>query len=281
MVLTGGAGSMSITGSLDTSLIESGFRRIKSGFEGVKGQVKGFTSDLFRMDETTASLTKKMKALSLIGATAMLGLASKAPAVAGAMAKIGIQTEKLIRTLGTQFKPEFEKVAELYTNFVSFVEAHPDLTKAFTFGAVALTGITALTGMIKVIAGATVAASFLSGLGYIVAIGAASAVTYTAITKMFDKMKDLTGITDADKGGIPVNVPETMMSRAPEKVASYFTGAPLSWENPCDVNSPGYDRAQCRQDSINRGDAVWGAAPKEESRWDALMNFIDYVSFWD
>jgi len=34
-------GSMNIQGSLDTSLIERGFDRVSSGFEGVKGFAKG------------------------------------------------------------------------------------------------------------------------------------------------------------------------------------------------------------------------------------------------
>jgi len=264
------------------SLIESGFRRIKSGFEGVKGQVKGFTSDLGRMEGSTSRLVKGMTALSLIGATAMLGLASQAPAVAGAMAQIGIQTDRLIRTLGEQFQPQFEQVAMLYTGFVNFVEAHPDLTKAFTFGAVALTGITALTGMIKVIAAATISTGLIAGLGYIVAIGIASAVTYTAVTKMLDALKESTGIKDTDTGGIPINQGETMFDRGIEKAGSILKGgAPLSWENPCDVEGGGYNAAECRRQSRERGDAYMSAAPKEESRWDQLLNFVDWVPFWN
>ena len=145
--------------------------------------------------------------------------------------------------------------------------------------------------MIKVIAGATVAASFLSALGYVVAIGAASAVTYIAITKMFDKMKEITGLKDEGNGKIPINVPETIVSRAGEAIIGGATniagelgfnvGHQYSWNNPCDVNSPAYSPAQCRKDSLARGDAVMSAAPKEENRMAILLNFIDYVSFWD
>lgn len=257
MVLTGGAGSMSITGSLDTSLIESGFRRIKAGFESVKGQVKGFTTDLFRINETTSSLVKKMKSLSLVGATAMLGLASGAPAVAGAMAQIGIQTDRLIRTLGEQFRPQFEQVAQLYTGFVNFVEAHPDLTKAFVFSSATLAGITAASKLVKVLKG-VVSPTMLKALGSIGVIVAGGAVGSKAGEVIGEKTYDPVGQSFMESG-----IGETI-SKTFAWLHDKITGGTMSEE---------LDDAYTTHRKTTPA--------REESRWDQLLNFVDWVTFWD
>lgn len=137
-----GAG-LKVSGGLDTSMIERGFDRVRQSFESVKGQAKSFTSDLTRMHTATSTLLKQLKGVGIIGVSAIMSLASKAPAVAGSMAMISVEMDRLIRTLGEQFAPAFETISNLFTKFVNFVAANPDLTKAFVFGTTAVAGFVA------------------------------------------------------------------------------------------------------------------------------------------
>lgn len=175
--VVGGAGAgLKVSGGLDTSMIERGFDRVRQSFEGVKGQAKSFTSDLTRMHIASSGLVTKLASVGAIGVSAIVGLASKAPAVAGSMAKIGVETDKLIRTLGKQFAPEFAKVSEMYSKFVNFVEAHPDLTKAFVFGSIAVIGFAAATKFIGVISAFIAPVGLLPILTAITAIIAAGGI---------------------------------------------------------------------------------------------------------
>ena len=171
--VVGGAGAgLKVSGGLDTSMIERGFDRVRQSFESVKGQAKSFTSDLTRMDIASSALVKKLSAVGMIGVSAIAGLASKAPAVAGSMAKISIETDRLIRTLGKQFAPEFAKIAEMYSKFVSFVSANPDLTKGFVFSATALAGFVGASKFIKMLGLTTVSKTLLTALAGVAKIAA-------------------------------------------------------------------------------------------------------------
>jgi len=184
------AGGMSIKGSLDTSLIERGFMRVKQGFESVKGQVKGFTADLSRMSEVTKGLASGMTIMAATGTTAMLALASKAPAVAPALAKIGVQMDKLSRTLGRTLQPEFERFAEYFERFVSFADAHPNILKGFVLSAGAIAGIRALSFLF----GIKITPGMLGALGYISAIGVTGYAGAKGAEAMMDKANEWLGL---------------------------------------------------------------------------------------
>lgn len=154
------AGGMSIKGSLDTSLIERGFMRVKQGFEAVKGQAKSFNADLQRMRETSGALVGKLTMMGVAGVTAMIGIAARAPATAGAMAKMSIQFDRFTKFLGTTFRPEFEKAAMYFEKFVNFAETHPDIFKGFVFTTATLAGIGALNKLFGISVGASVLKMF-------------------------------------------------------------------------------------------------------------------------
>lgn len=129
--IAGSGGSMVIRGSLDTSLIDRGFRIIKQGFNKVKSSVKSFGSDMIRISHTVSRLVKKLALLGSIGLGAIIGLASRAPAVAGSIAKIKVSFDKLTRILGEALGPAFEKASELFEKFVGWVGANKDTITAF------------------------------------------------------------------------------------------------------------------------------------------------------
>lgn len=164
-------GSMTIGGTINTSNIESGFRRISQGFDKVKSYAKSFGSDMIRIGQSVGGLVKGLGVLGSIGLGAIVGLAKNAPAVAPAMAMIGVEFQRLSRVLGEELQPYFNKFSEGFTKFVDFVEAHPDLTRGFVLTAGALTGVLAITKLVELLTGGTVGASVLAALGYLAIIG--------------------------------------------------------------------------------------------------------------
>ena len=210
------AGGMSIKGRLDTSLIERGFMRVKQGFESVKGQVKGFTADLQRMSETTKGLAKGMTIMAATGTTAMLALASKAPAVAPALAKISVEMDKLSRTLGRTLQPEFERFAGYFEKFVSFADAHPNILKGFVLSAGAITGIRALSFLF----GIKITAGMLTALGSVAAIGATGYAGAKVAEGMMDKVNAWLGL-----GAAPVGETQMTVAGYGSLITNKMTGA--------------------------------------------------------
>jgi len=164
------AGELTITGSIDTTMIDRGFVRMKRGFDRVKSSAKSFGSDMQRIGQATAQVGKGLGLIASVGLAAMIGLAKSAPAVAPAMAKIGVEFGRLSRVLGQQLQPFFNKFAESFTKFVSFVDAHPDITKGFLITAGSLVGIKALTALVTALGGA-VSAPMLAALAAVAVTG--------------------------------------------------------------------------------------------------------------
>jgi hypothetical protein len=276
---SGAGSSMKIKGSMDTSNIDRGFARVGQGFDGVKGQAKSFGADMQRVAGTVGSLAKKLMLMGLAGTTAMVGIASKAPAVAPALAKMGISFGKISRSLGEALAPAFERVAgwldklavwvdnnkekigEVATKFLDWAEAvgeklWPWLEKIGTWAAdnpglfagivaglalapAVITGIASLSSLITLMTGATISGTVLAALGYIAAIGAAAYVGVKVGNWAIDKAQKYTGM------GTDPNAPtdmsgETLMSRLPQKIWSDITGKEAPWEDPLNPNSPAH-----------------------------------------
>ncbi len=116
------AGQISIGGDIDTQGIETGLGRIEQGFEALVNAGRSVNADFVRMNQQTQRLQRSFKILSVVGPTAMVGIAKNAPAVSGAIAKMAISFGKLSRTLGMALKPAFDIVAESFQSFVGWVE---------------------------------------------------------------------------------------------------------------------------------------------------------------
>ena len=181
---------MSIGGSIDTSLIERGFRRINQGFDRVKSSAKSFGSDMVRIGQSVGGLVKGLAVLGSVGLGAIVGLAKNAPAVAPAMAKISVEFQRLTRILGEQLRPYFEKFSDMFRGFVDFVAAHPNVTKAFVLGAAGLAGVVAITKLVGLLTGGAVAASVLAALGYIATIGGLGYAGAKGLEYVSEKTRD-------------------------------------------------------------------------------------------
>jgi len=263
----GAAGSsMKITGTMDTANIDRGFSRVNQGFEQTKGQAKSFGSDMQRVARTVSGLAKKLMFMGLAGATAMVGIASKAPAVAPALAKMQVEFGKMTRSLGEALAPAFERVVEWLEKLAVWVDNNKEkigeiamkfldwaekvgnwamdnpglfagIVAGLALGPSILGGIAAVSGLVALLTGATVAGSLLTALGYIALIGGASYVAYKGATWAVDKAQKYAGM------GTDPNAPtdmsgQTLLSRLPQKIWADIRGKPAPWEDPFNPNSP-------------------------------------------
>jgi len=229
MVAAAGAGaassSMKITGTMDTSNIDRGFARVGQGFQGIKGNAKSFGADMKRVSITVAGLAKKMITLGIAGVAALVGIASKAPAVAPAMAKISVSFGKIQRSLGEALAPAFEKVAgwldklavwidnnkekigDLAIKFLDWGSAlaekvwpwlekignwaveHPGLfagiLAGLALGPSIIAGISSVASLVSVLGAVTISPTLLAALGLIALIGGTSIAVGGGLVEQF------------------------------------------------------------------------------------------------
>lgn len=137
------AGQIRLVGTLDTSDIERGQRRITSQFDNINDSASNTNSNFSRLGGITKGLVTSFAALGTLGAGSMIAIATNAPQTAGAMASIQASSQRLSFAVGEELAPSFEKAAELYADFVD---------SAGTEGSFANTGInivgTAVSGII-------------------------------------------------------------------------------------------------------------------------------------
>ena len=175
------AGSVVIKVEADTVDMKRGMREVSSGLKSVSKNSKSVFADMSRTGIVVGRLAQAFGALALAGAGTMINLAKGAPATAGAMAEIGIQTERLKRSMGTALQPVFDTFASSYKSFVNWIEGHPDLTRSIFGGSVAVAGATTLIAGISKLAGLTFGATLVAGLGHLAAIATALAPGALAI----------------------------------------------------------------------------------------------------
>ena len=144
-----GMSSLMIKGSLDDSLIQRGFDRIKSGFESTKGAVKGLGADMERLSGVVGGIAKSFMRIASVGVGALTGLAMLSPSLAGSLAKIKIESFKLGNVFGQLIKPVFDAIAyDLLPALGRFVENNKDWIKTLFGG-----GAEAIGDLSKIISG--------------------------------------------------------------------------------------------------------------------------------
>ncbi|MCK5342743.1 MAG: hypothetical protein KAR20_05035, partial [Candidatus Heimdallarchaeota archaeon] len=101
-------GKLEIGAEINTREIDRGTDRIVQALGDVQAAVESTSSDIERTEKSTSKLGDAFAFVGGVGSGIMVSLASKAPALAGAMAKIGVETDELARNLGTALKPAFD-----------------------------------------------------------------------------------------------------------------------------------------------------------------------------
>lgn len=102
---------MSIRGNMDTSDIDRGFQRVNQGFQKIEGQSKASLAPIGMLAGVMGKLVGSFVAIGTTGVAAMTALATKAPAVAPAIAKMNIEMIEMSHTLGKIMSPVFNAVA--------------------------------------------------------------------------------------------------------------------------------------------------------------------------
>ncbi len=190
-----GAGNLKITGSLDTSLIERGFMRVKQGFASVKGFAASFNSDLVRMSKESKAFAKTLGTIAVRSGFALAALAAGAPAIAPALAKMGVAFKSLQRTLGEALAPTVNKLAVFLDKIDAWAAANPKIfgplvTSLVTIAALKFTGV---LGLITSLASWVVSPSGLVALGLLARIAGVGAVVgagFIGAKILIDKTKE-------------------------------------------------------------------------------------------
>lgn len=105
-------GTLEIEGTLDSSGITSSLTRIEESIRSTGTQTKTALGPMTRLGNELSSALKKATFLGIAGVGAMTALATKAPAVAPAIAKMGVEMMKISHSLGEVMAPIFEEVAD-------------------------------------------------------------------------------------------------------------------------------------------------------------------------
>ena len=121
-----------LTSSLDTNQIEMGLNRIEDGFDDANASADSLGVGMLRLSERGLKLAAIFGSLALAGVGAMAGIASKAPALAGSMAKLKVSFGELTRSLGEALAPAFAIASEAFADFVQWIEDHEDDIRWFT-----------------------------------------------------------------------------------------------------------------------------------------------------
>lgn len=194
--------SMKIAGSIDTSLIERGFTRIKQGFENVQGVAKGFAADQQRMVQGTKQLAKGLIRVGIVGAAAITTLAQGAPAVAPAMARITVGLMKLKFAAGEALAPAFEKVAGWLDKFAAWSSDNPKLFSGMLISLTAIAGLKFLgaMGLVKALGTLLISPAVLTALGYLAAVAGAAYAINKIVEPIAEKSR---GFFETDAESIP------------------------------------------------------------------------------
>jgi hypothetical protein len=132
-------GKISVKAELNTQDFDRGSEKVKSKLDEVKSKSKSAENDFSRMSKGLGTLGGKLLAMGSAGLMGIGALASSSPALAGAMTRIKLATDQLIRSLGEDLAPTFEWLARKYQTFVSFMDEHPLFSKAVV-GTLAVVG---------------------------------------------------------------------------------------------------------------------------------------------
>ena len=222
-------GALEIGAKINTREIDRGTDRIKQDLSQVKESANSATADIQRMDKSTSKLGNALLTAGTIGSGIMVGLASKAPAVAGAMARIKVETGELSRNLGTALKPAFEFAASGMSKLNDMIAADPEgFTKIAT--GIGLIGIAAAGVKIATLTGigtavTTLGTMLVAGLSP-AALGILATLAGAAGASIAITITDFLGIT-SNKAGAGEGIKRFGVSVVGGALAGAGTGAAI------------------------------------------------------
>lgn len=134
------AGQLQLIGTLDTTDIERGQRKIQVGFDNVQAKTDSSVGSLSSLAGVSKGLLATFAGLGAVAGTSIIGIAANSPQAAASIARIKAQSQQLSFAIGEELAPAFEKAADLYAKFVD---------SASTEGSFVNTGITFFGSVLK------------------------------------------------------------------------------------------------------------------------------------
>ena len=104
-------GTMQIKGEIEDDALEAGLNRIEAKLSDIEAKVSSSSGSFNILASSTAKVAKDLLTIGSAGVSAMLALASSAPAVADEMANIKNSMREITFALGDIFEPVFQTVA--------------------------------------------------------------------------------------------------------------------------------------------------------------------------
>ena len=116
-------GSIAIMGYIDISSITSGLKEMSKNLKDSRSNTKEAQGDFVGLTDTLTGLLGPLGKIggAVLGAT--VGLAAMGPAVAPALARMGVSFFQITRSLGESLQPAFENFADLMEGFVSWLNS--------------------------------------------------------------------------------------------------------------------------------------------------------------
>lgn len=118
-------GQLEIGASLNTKQLDEGVRRTKQSLKEIGDSSNSVDNDLKRAEKSAASFGRKLATAGTVGAGVLAGMAAKAPATAGAMARIKVATGELSRSIGEALAPAFDSVATGIQKLADYAQSNP------------------------------------------------------------------------------------------------------------------------------------------------------------
>ena len=143
------AGTLQIGGSIDTGNIESGLKRVESGFEDVSSTSDGVNADFQRIGQSAKRVSKVLMGLGVGAVTGLVGIAKNTPAVAGAMASIKVSADRLKRSVGRALQDEFNSFANTLKGLANWVDKNPNWASGIIKGITWITGALFGLGIVR------------------------------------------------------------------------------------------------------------------------------------
>lgn len=232
-------GQISIKAKVDTTTLDSGTKKVKSRFKEMDASGKMSENSFNKIGSTLGTIGGKLAMMGTAGITAIGGLASKAPALAGAFARMKVTTGELARSLGQSLAPTFDFLSEKYQGLANWTKEHPIITKtAFDASIIAL----AVGGIAKIGSKAIIAGKNIAKIGgklkllkpAFANVGIWGAATFTAVaaatagwfaSKGMTWLLDKSGLVDKDDTSQSADIKRTAAGGAGGALAGAGAGA--------------------------------------------------------
>lgn len=125
------AGNLTLVGTLDTTDIERGQRKIQVGFDNVEAKTSGTVQQFDKLGKSSSDILSTFVGLGTAGVGALTALGFTAPAVAKDLADMKITMTNLGMAIGEIIQPAVEFLSDKFSDLQEFIEENKDTIQTF------------------------------------------------------------------------------------------------------------------------------------------------------